>query len=62
MVKRALSYVVKGVPAFAKNKKIQVFTISIDPSGFLTSQVHPEPKLLTAILLNCSLKPSTEPH
>jgi len=28
------------------------------PSGFLTSQVHPDPKLVVALLVNASLKPA----
>src|SRR5512137_1347780 len=36
--------------------------MSTVPSGFFTSQVQPEPKLPTALLVNASLKAANEPH
>jgi len=39
-----------------------VFTIATLPSAFLTSQVQPDPKLLIAELVNCSLNASKDPN
>jgi hypothetical protein len=39
-----------------------VLMTSSEPSGFLTSQVQPEPKLPTANLANASLNAAKVPH
>jgi hypothetical protein len=62
-----LSVPVKGVPALAihkylKIKNLHVLTISTEPSGFLTNQVHPDPKFETQFLVKASLNASKEPH
>ena len=44
-----------------RSEELLVFSSASLPSEFCTSQVHPEPKLLTAELVNCSLNASTEP-
>src|SRR5690606_9221555 len=36
--------------------------MATEPSLFFTSQVQPEPKLVTALLVNCSLNLSKEPN
>src|SRR6218665_3966571 len=55
-VSSALSCVVSGVPA------APVLTMSTLPSGFLTSQVQPEPKLPTALLTKACRKAAELPH
>jgi hypothetical protein len=47
--------VVNGVAA------LEVFTISNFPSGVLTNQVHPEPKLLIQEFVNSSTNDSNDP-
>ena len=56
MVSSAFASEVSGVPA------PEVFTMSSEPSAFLTSQVQPEPKLPTAEVLNAFLNSSKLPH
>lgn len=56
MVNNGLSDVVKGVPA------LLVLTMSTEPSGLRTSQVHPEPKFPVALFANSALKVSYDPH
>ena len=41
---------------------LAVLKISMDPSAFFTSQVQPEPKLVTADWVNCFLSSSNEPN
>src|SRR3990167_694760 len=56
MVSRALSAPVSGVGG------LLVLTMSTEPSAFFTSQVQPEPKLPTALLVKASLKAAKLPH
>ena len=39
-----------------------MLTMSTVPSGFLTSQVQPDPKLPTAVACNFTLKSANEPN
>src|SRR5690606_15198252 len=55
-VSSGTSLVVSGVPA------LLVLTTSSDPSGFFTSQVHPEPKFVAALFEKVSRNASNEPH
>jgi len=43
-------------------KILHVLTISTVPSGFLTSQVHPEPKFPTVCFTNSYLKFWIDPN
>ncbi len=52
----ATSSVVRGVAA------LLVDVMLIDPSGFFTNQVHPEPKVPRAILLNSAMNASSDPQ